>query len=368
MNNLSKLTSLTIVFLLTSNILAQEITNKLKFYGDVRFRTEMDRDSERTDGSKRVDRDRFRYRLRFGLKYALNKSIELGGRIRSGNPLNQQSPHTTLGKEFHSDDFSIDKAYIKLSDMKGNWAWVGKNSMPFWKQNELLWDDDVNPEGIALGGSFKLSEESKLTPVFGYFIVGHSGKKLSSDNQLSIAQLKYDTKPGENNLIVSSGMISGKDLPNTPDGTHTFLIDYSIWASSFQFNLNNTGLKFGLDYFTNLNDYKNNANIPDVFEDQTDAFVGSVFYNTNYWQFGYFYANVEKFATVDYFAQDDWVRWGNNNYSRSTNFNGHEFRIKYDIAKDFNTVLRVYFVEGIKTSGSNLETGTRVRLDFNIKF
>jgi len=34
----------------------------------------------------------------------------------------------------------------------------------------------------------------------------------------------------------------------------------------------------------------------------------------------------------------------------------------------FNTVLRTYFVEGIKTTGTNLETGTRIRLDFNIKF
>ena len=368
MNHLPKVIVIIFLSFISINTYSQANTKKLKLYGDVRFRTEMDRNSDKTDGTIRDDRDRLRYRLRFGFNYTLTKNIEFGGRVRSGNPANQQSPHVTLGKEFHSDDFSIDKAFLKLKSNKGLWAWAGKNSMPFWEQNEFLWDGDVNPEGLALGGTFKLSEKSKLTPVLGHFIVGHSGENFSDDTSLSIIQLKLNSTIGVNNLTLSSGIVKGNNIPDKPDGTHTFFIDYKIWATSLQYKFNKIGLVLGLDYFENLSDYNNNSDIADIFEDQTTGYAGSLLYSIKKFQFGYYYAHVEKYALVDFFAQDDWVRWGTSDYTRSSNFDGHEFRIKYKINKQFNTVLRTYFVKGLETTGTTLETGTRIRLDLNIKF
>ncbi|MCF6214039.1 MAG: putative porin [Flavobacteriaceae bacterium] len=357
------------ILLIASNIYAQKKEEgKLNLYGDFRFRTELDRNSNKTNGTKRDNRDRLRYRLRLGFKYKLTNYIEFGGRIRSGNPLNQQSPHVTLGKEFRSGDFSIDKAYIKMSDKKGYWVWVGKNSMPLWKQNEFLWDDDVNPEGIALGKHFKLNKRANITPVFGYFIIGNSDKKFKDNSTLTIAQLKFDGDIGENNLTVSSGLISGNSIPNSPDKTSSYLLNYNILATNIQFNFKKTGLVLGVDYFENISDYNGNGNIDTIFRDQTTGYVTSLLYGIKKFQFGYYYAHIEKYAVIDYFAQDDWVRWGNSNYTRSSNFSGQEFRIKYKISKQFNTILRAYFVKGLKTTGTNLETGTRIRLDFNIKF
>lgn len=364
--------TLIFIFLITSIFNGQEKEkhekNKLDLYGDFRFRAELDRNSDRIDGTTRDDRDRLRYRLRVGFKYTLHSNFEFGGRIRSGNSLNQQSPHITLGKEFQSDDFSIDKAYLKAQTNTGLWAWIGKNSMSFWTQNGLLWNDDVNPEGISLGVKFNLNDHSNIEPVLGYFIAGHSGKAFNDDSSIAIAQLKLNSKVGDNNLILSSGIIFGKNIPDQPDGTDSFIINYNIWASSLQFYLKKLGLKLGLDHFENLKDYQNNTNIADVFEDQTTGYVGSLIYGVKNIQFSYYYAHIEKFAVVDYFAQDDWVRWGNTNMTRSSNFRGHEFRIKYNFTKQLNTVLRAYLVEGIKTTGINLETGTRIRLDFNIRF
>jgi len=363
--------SLLLILLITSIINAQEkeTKSKLNFYGDFRFRTELDRNSDKTDGTTRDDRDRLRYRLRFGFKYRLNENIEFGGRMRSGNSLNQQSPHVTLGKEFQTDDFSIDKAYLKVSDKKGYWAWAGKNGMPFWQQNELVWDADVNPEGIAAGGNYKLSEKLNLVPVFGYFIIGNTGKTFSDDSSISIAQLVFKSNFGDNNITISNGLINGTAIPNTPDGTETFTMNYNILATSFQINLKKTGLKLGLDYFENLKNYKTNIQVNDVYKNQTSGYVGSLmYYSFKKIQLSYYYAHIEKYAVIDYFAQDDWVRWGNKNMTRSSNFKGHEFRVTYKFNNKFNTVLRTYFVEGIKTTGTNLETGTRIRLDFNIKF
>lgn len=364
--------SFVLAILLTWNSFAQDNDNKKEkkiiFFGDVRLRGELDRNSKTIDGTKRDDRDRLRYRLRFGLNYSVNKNLGFGARVRSGNPANQQSPHITIGDEFEIDDISIDKMFIKYKSDKGFWVWGGKNDMPFWTQNELLWNNNVNPEGLATGLILKLSEKSNLTPVIGYFISGHSGKNFNDDSNLFIGQIKFESPLENHKIILSTGLINAKNLPNLPDGSHTFNLDYSIWASSLQLKIKGIGLTAGFDYYKNLNNYKNNVDISEVFEDQTTGLVGSLEYNKNKYMIGYYYANIQKYAVIDYFAQDDWLRWGNNDYTRSSNFLGHEIRLQYSISNTMNTVLRFYSVKGIKTTGNALETGTRLRLDFNIWF
>ena len=344
---------------------SQEIKSDLKFIGDFRFRAELDRDSRKMDGSYRDDRDRLRYRLRAGFQYTLNKSFQFGARIRTGNAKNQQSPHITIGKEFHSDDFSIDLAYLKIKSNNGYWANLGKQNMSFWRQNGLLWNNDVNPEGVSFGKSFSFNNNSKISPVMGYFITGSRGGKFSEDSNIIIAQLKLDSKLGDENFIVASGIIKGSKLPDTPDDTGTFFLDYSIWSSSFQIKLNDFLL--GFDYILNLKNYDLNENILSTYKDQKNGYTGSLKYNLEKFQIGYTYAHIEKYAVIDYFAQDDWLRWGNSNMTRTSNFKGHEISAKYNLNNNFNIVFRAFLVEGIKTTSTNLETGTRVRLDLNIK-
>ena len=364
--------SFLLIILLTWSSFAQDKGKKkeikINFFGDVRLRGELDRNSKTIDGSKRDDRDRLRYRLRFGLNYDVNKNFRFGASVRSGHPANQQSPHVTIGDEFEIDDISIDKIFIKYTSDKGIWIWGGKNDMPFWTQNELLWNNNVNPEGLATGLIFKLNEKSNLIPVIGYFIAGHSGKNFNDDSNLFIGQIKFESPLENHKFILSTGVISAKNLPNKPDGSHTFKLDYTIWASSLQFKIKGSGLTAGFDYYKNVNNYKNNVDISEIFEDQTSGLVGSLEYQKNRYMVGYYYASIQKYAVIDYFAQDDWLRWGNNDYTRSSNFSGHEIKFKYSISNTMNTVLRFYTVKGIKTPGNTLETGTRLRLDFNIRF
>jgi len=43
-------------------------------------------------------------------------------------------------------------------------------------------------------------------------------------------------------------------------------------------------------------------------------------YSFKIFQLSYYYAHIEKYAVIDYLAQDDWVRWENSNMTRSSNF------------------------------------------------
>jgi len=362
-----------IFYLFTLSIVAQNIKTKpLKLYGDVRIRAEQDWNSKKTDGSMRKDRTRLRYRLRFGFKYNWNQNIEFGGRIISGNPKNQQSPHVSFGNEFESSSVSIDKVYLKYKK-NSFWAWAGKNSFPFWKQNELFWDDDVNPEGVALGANFKLNDSGmKLTTSTGYFIPNNSAQLRGDQARSFGVQLNLINNSENNSYVLSSGLFSFNDLPNTPDNTATFVMDYTIWNASLKFKFNKMPLSFGFDYLNNLEDYAKNTNISPVFVNETDGYVVNMTYGNSKKkgdvQIGYYYSSIGKYAVVDYFAQDDWVCWGNTNFTRSSNFKGSEIRLKYTIGPKFNVVLRSYFVEAIKTIGTTLESGNRLRLDFNIKF
>ncbi|MBT8228980.1 MAG: putative porin, partial [Bacteroidia bacterium] len=147
----------------------EKSTSTLKLFGDVRMRAEQDWDSRNFDGTYREDRFRLRHRLRFGFNYTWNEYISFGARIRSGVEESLQSPHNNFGhREFSAFPVNLDKVYIAGKYDK-YWWWVGKNSFPFWKQNELFWDDDVNPEGLAAGASFK-SGNLTFKPKAGYFI------------------------------------------------------------------------------------------------------------------------------------------------------------------------------------------------------
>ena len=139
--------SLIVVNLVISITLSAQIDSlqsKLSFKADFRFRVEQDWNSKKSDGTFRDDRTRFRYRLRTGVEYQ-DKWYNIGFRIRTGNPSKQQDPQLTLGegfKEFGSLPIGLEKAYFlgKRNTFK---FWVGKNTFPFEKSNELFWSDNV---------------------------------------------------------------------------------------------------------------------------------------------------------------------------------------------------------------------------------
>ena len=110
-------------------------------YGDFRVRLESDWDSRSSGGSKRDDRTRMRVRARLGANIKPRDNLSLGFRLRSGSDDSQQSPHITIldfnDNDTGDSDFNFDKWFLKGSHGKAS-AWVGRNSLPWWKPNEML--------------------------------------------------------------------------------------------------------------------------------------------------------------------------------------------------------------------------------------
>ena len=346
---------------------------KLKLFGDVRLRLERDWDSTRSDGTQRDDRDRMRGRLRFGFAYEINDTVSFGGRIRTGSRESQQSPHVTFGEDFQPEELNVDKLYIR-AEVGKLWAWGGKNSFPFWRQNELFWDDDVTPEGLAAGYGLKLGSSGKLDFRTGFFILDdpEASNELSDKARLLAGQVVFTFKPSRANLAVAAGYFDFEDNPNLSNAALRDL-DYRILVVGFQAGVQGLPkpLVLGVDYMENTEDY------PDtVFSgDQTTGYVLSASFgglkDKGDWLLAYYYAHIEEFAVVAFLAQDDWVRWGSATQTRSSNLEGHEFRAAYGMGPKLNLVARLYVVDGIELRSESAvakEDGKRFRLDLNVKF
>ncbi len=353
------------------------------FYGDFRARYESDTDSRKSDGSERDDRDRLRIRLRGGLNYKFNPNWSAGLRIRTGSNDSQQSPHITIDDYDHNDTgdshVNMDKAFIK-GKFDNTWLWIGKNGNPLWKNNEMVWDDDVTVLGGALGVKTKAGS-TNLEFKGGYFALPVGMRDYAG--KLTLLQAIMSTKVDD---VSFKGALAYLNIDADKNDTSiTSLLDnngardYQNWIVSLQAKtkVSDKPLTLGLDYIVNSKNYS--ATDSDPFtafhHDEDDAWVVSLRWGdlkkAGHWQIRYDYAHVEALAVNNSYAQDDWVRWGNATQTRASNFKGSEFRLAYAFTPKLNLVARYYVVDAIEPRSAGAvskEDGNRFRLDLNWKF
>ena len=373
---------LTFLLLIISSFLYAQndsINKKLSFTGDFRFRVEQDWNSRKSDGSYRDDRSRLRYRFRFGMNYQYNDWASFGMRIRTGYRIHQQDPQITLGSgfgEFGTLPIGFEKLFFK-ADYKWFSGWVGKNTYPFEKQNELFWSDNVYPEGIFISAKYnsdsKLLQSLKLS--LGHFIIGTGGASFDQDRYFQGIQLL--SKHWKDRLKIFPSFYYFKKMPNIPDGNETYNLDYSIVHIGTKVKIiENPSVSVGVDLYNNVEDLSKNDSIPQNLQDQKKGIVMALsigdFKKKGDWTIQAYYTYLERYAAVDFLAQNDWTRWDYSDQGspagRLTNFKGVEFRVGYVINKNFRLKLRYFVVDQIIPYGIANETGNRVRLDLDIGF
>lgn len=374
-------------FVLTSVVLAgtagqavaEEVAavSMVKLFGDLRFRLEEDWDSQNSKGVERDDRGRARIRARLGLKVTPNDNVEFLTRVRTGSRHSQQSPHVTIadfqGNDRGDEHVLFDKWYLKLKNDQ-LWGWVGRENLPFWKQNELLWDDDVTVAGIAAGASHPVGS-GKLALNAGFVRLPDGMTRFNGN--MAVGQLVYTTNISGVGLTAAGGVLAlnGENgAVNLSKGNGAR--DYTIWVLDLQAKTKafDLPLTLGLDVYHNSENYSAAELAPffkaadKVSPNDTDGFVASVLVgelkNKGDWQAGYSYARIETFAVNAAYAQDDWMRWGSATQTDASDFHGHEFRLAYVPWKNWSILARLYAVE----SNNNPQDGKRFRLDFDWKF
>jgi Putative porin len=355
------------------------LDEKLVFTGDMRSRlVERDWDVTTADGKILEPRTRFRVRMRFGFNYNYSKNWSFGARIRTGSPNEQQSPHVTLGANESSNiPIGADRAFIKYSN-KSFTIWTGKHTFPFYTHDDLFVTQDISPEGIYSCYEIKVGNNLKLKPAGAFFIINSLGKSFKKDQTMKAFQLHAVQKSNGNELNISTGLFVIDSVGGATDGTGTFKINYHDWMSNMKFTFG----KFKIPISIAGNLMINNAKLEDCFVVKNGlANEKSGFSTTleigqlktkNDFLFSATYAHIEKYSVLDYFAQDDWMRWGFSGASgtRGSNFEGFELRAGYAFGANCNLIARTYLIKGIAPNkmGATLETNNRFRLDLNIGF
>ncbi len=116
--------------------------------GDIRLRNEY---RNRTGTGQDVNRQRIRFR--YGFEGKVNDQLKVGARLATGSTSDPVSTNQTFNTAFNHKTFLLDRAFVQYSpEIPG----VNKASLtggiienPFWTLGPLVWDEDLNFDGLA---------------------------------------------------------------------------------------------------------------------------------------------------------------------------------------------------------------------------
>jgi len=250
---------------------------------------------------------------------------------------------------------------------------MGKMKNPFFRagKNQVIWDSDVNPEGIAAQYNWAVSDAATAYLNAGGFWI----QERSTDGDAGLfglqAYLKHkfydDTK-----LIVGAGLycftniegftppdsISSAGSGNTLTGG-LYEYDYDLVEAFSEYSFKCHGLPVAL--FATYVQNKASVNNRD-----TAYFLGfklNKIKKTGDWQFTYDYRDVETDATLGGLTDSDFIDGG-------TDGAGHKLAFAYQLDKNLKAGLTYFCTERFNSSdvAHNTDRFRRWQIDMVYKF
>lgn len=319
----------------------------LKLKGDFRLRYQWQDNSHK--------RERARIRFRIGAVTRPNDDFEIGFGLATGSS-DPRSTNITLDNSFESKDIKLDYAYAEYFGITGLSIWGGKYkgiNKAVWCVSDLLWDDDLRPEGVGI--KFNYQPEYSNFSIFvntGLWILDE--KSSGADPLMAYIQPGIGCNITENISFktaltyYATSAVKGHTLDHSSN-TNTLLngglkYDYDVWAPSVELEFKNL-MEF-VPYVALFGDYVYN---PDPNSSNKGYLVGLKFGNIKIkkfgnWQFKYMYRRLEKDAWLDVFPDSD-------AYGGKTDVKGHEAVFKFGLAKNLTLGLDYYYMEQIHGNG-----------------
>lgn len=344
----------------------ERIQPRFVLSGDFRARLEGDWASETSAGIRRDDRLRTRVRGRIGLHARVTPAVTVAVRLRTGARASHQSPHVTVldltGHDTGSSGFAFDRWSVR-AESGALWGWAGRDTLPFWRPNELFWDDDATVAGLAAG--YRIGD---LALIAGAFSLPVGMEEFAG--RMYAAQIRLDRTFGSVELDAAFGRYKIEADPDDPEATLLLdgngLRDYDVWvgALTLTFTAGRRPLTLGADLMRNTAEYEPGLEDRDR---RTGGAVSLRWGSTDApgdWQLGVTYARIGRLAVNASYAQDDWHRWGSPTETRASGFRGWELRAVTRL-DDATTLVARYFRAAALVGP---EDGNRARLDLDWKF
>jgi polyhydroxyalkanoate synthesis regulator phasin len=186
------------------------------------------------------DRHRFRYRARLGLKVKLPDyreanigKFEAGFRMTTGNEEVPVSTNDTLGDYLTNDGFVFDRAYLKYKYSPIDPLWnrmpelslVGGRFANPWFSTDLVWDRDLNFEGLA--ASYETDTE-QMQPFNLFLTAGifplQEEEFSSRDKWLWGGQIGFEYRPSYDMVLtLGAGYYDYENIDGVPNEANSEL-------------------------------------------------------------------------------------------------------------------------------------------------
>lgn len=274
---------------------------KVKVSGDVRYRYEMISDDTLSSGGvPAADRHRDRVRARLSATAKATDNIELGIGMTTAEDSDPRSGNQSLSGTFSKKAFDLDTAYFDWQFAPWGNLIGGKMKQPFFKPGQsLFWDNDITPEGLALGYSggmffgtayrYWISEASRTSDTMLHGLQFGARVPIGA-NSLTLAAHYYDLSSGQGRAPFYDDDANGNTTV-TVGTTSVLLYDYEVVNLSAEYTmmLDQLPLQLWADVAQNQD--------PD---DQDTAWgLGAIFgkaSNPRSWELGASYHVIEKDA------------------------------------------------------------------------
>ena len=360
------LLAILLVAVASSAVQAGEWYEKVKLGGDFR---------DRYDGvwneTKDYDRHRNRIRARLSLKASITEDFTFISRFATG--INDPaSTNRTLTDAFTTKGYWLDLAYFDFHPVKASGLHIygGKMKNSFYKpaKHQLIWDGDVNPEGVAINfgrdasekvsyflvGSWYSVMERKADPDI-YMLGAQGGLKIktSEKSHISFGANYY----GYQNLKGSEALFDDEFFGNTSmvdaDSNDVFANDFTLVEGFAEI-----GFKTGKASWTAYGSYVNNTAADSLNTGYIAGLGVKSGKGKGAWKIGGFYKWVEDDAVIGLFADSDFG-------GGTTDVKGFAISGGYAIAKNVELASSLFINQrGIK-DGTDY---TRLFIDLKMKF
>lgn len=354
----------------------------LKIKGDVRLRLDLDRRNTPGDGDNARTRPRLRARLGISYETPLD-GVSLGIRLATNAGAPGNSPHQTFGANFgtggREDEnvFALDRAFLKY-ETHGAYVIAGKHGWPHWGQTEILWDIDIQPEGLLLGYSHDFGQFGSAAAQLGYYYLGnnHWRENFFKNDAFTTWQASYKLEIWK---LTPTFAVTGVHIRDAAGGStnsdgnilfrHTDFIMASVQVKSKDLYKD-----LAVDFVVGFDLVKSTAQPSMMAQDHT---IGFVIQGRAKWRkFGarYYYYNIQE-ASVPFWgttvlSQDNFP---NSCCGGLTGFSGHRIQADVSIGKGVSADFRIYLQRGFSDNVLTFAEVpdreiTRYQLNVNAKF
>ena len=335
---------------------ARDWIDTIDWEGDLRLRY------EGIDEAGEAKRDRFRFRGRFGFASELSNKVQFSLRLATsdGDPV---STNLDFGDGFSSKDIALDRVFVNWNALNNLDIAFGKMGRPWFRAggNALLWDSDLNPEGInakwssgmlfASLGTFAVDERSASDDSLLHSVQAGVDKRFSDGSRLVFSAAYFDYT----NTIGNPPFYLDRAKGNSVDAAGNFIYDYDI-------------LEISAEYGTFVGGWPVSAygvwaqNTAVDIQDTAFALgfkVGSVD-APGEMQFSYAWYDTEADAVMGIFTDSDFG--GGNTDSR-----GHFIKARYGLTKNI-ALNGTFIISEIEMFRNNPHDYDRVQLDIEFLF